>query len=387
MPARTKVAHLTSVHAATDTRIVHKECETLAGAGYDVVLVAPGEACTLPYGVRFHPIAKPRNRMERMTRTVWRVFCAARQERATVYHFHDPELLFVGITLRILGARVIFDVHEDIPSDILDKPWIALPLRKPLANAAAFVLRRFERSFDAIVAATPKIAERFSRGNTIVVANFPNAEELARRPRPFAERPYTIAYIGSITTLRSIEEVVEAFASAGMGPDIRLALAGDFETPHLYRRLRRAAGWSRVDYFGHVARDRVGELMNAARAGILSFRPAPSIQDALPTKLFEYMAAGLPVIVSSTLRASAIVRQHRCGLVVNPLDPDEIAQAITLVVEQPHLAQEMGQRGQALVRERFQWTTEARKLLDLYAQVTRDSTLRKSASRGYVEFS
>lgn len=307
-----------------------------------------------------------------MTRTIWNVFRAARAERADVYHFHDPELIFVGMALRASGARVVFDVHEDIPCDILDKPWIAKPLRKPLSYVAMLALNCFERSFSAIVTATPQIAMRFSNSKTVVVANFPSADEMVHAgPMPFSQRPKTALYLGSITALRSIEEVVGAFASPEMGRDIRLILAGEFESPELYHTMRELPGWQRVDYLGRVPHGNVGELMNAARVGILSFRPAPSVEDALPTKLFEYMGAGLPVVISSTLRASALVEKNNCGIVIDPLNPLEIARAVTLLVEHPSLAQEMGERGLALVRERFQWPTEATKLLQLYEEIAR----------------
>src|SRR5579862_3761396 len=124
-----KVVHLTSVHEASDTRIVQKECASLADAGYEVVVVAPGNPRELPANVRHRVVPTPRNRLERMTKTMWRVFCAARQERADVYHFHDPELIGVGMALRLAGARVIFDVHEDVPLDVRTKPWIPRLLR------------------------------------------------------------------------------------------------------------------------------------------------------------------------------------------------------------------------------------------------------------------
>jgi glycosyltransferase involved in cell wall biosynthesis len=89
----------------------------------------------------------------------------------------------------------------------------------------------------------------------------------------------------------------------------------------------------------------------------------------MPTKLFEYLGAGLPVIISDTLRCSQIVKEHNCGVVVNPEDPDAIARAITLIVENPQIARAMGERGRLIVAERYQWTSEANKLRQLYAEI------------------
>src|SRR5438270_4071771 len=124
MQSKRKVAHLTSVHAPSDPRIAFRECGTLAQAGYDVVLIAPGPGPDMPPGVRVRSLPLPANRFQRMTRTMWQVYQAAKDERAQVYHFHDPELMFVGLALRMTGARVVFDVHEDIPLDIMSKEWI-----------------------------------------------------------------------------------------------------------------------------------------------------------------------------------------------------------------------------------------------------------------------
>jgi glycosyltransferase involved in cell wall biosynthesis len=365
-----KVAHLTSVHTPSDTRICYRECATLAQAGYDVVLVAPGSAPQLPPGVRFHGVPAPRNRLERMTRTVLSVYLAALRERADIYHFHDPELMGVGLLLRARGSRVVFDVHEDIPSDIVDKPWIPKPVRTPIAAFSALALRGLDRGYSAIVAATPAIARRFRHRRTVVVCNYPRIDELPiSEQRDFSQRPRAAVYLGSITELRCIDDILAALESPEFGDDMHVVLAGTFESERLERRVKSKPAWSRVDFRGFCPRSGVAAVLGCARAGLLLFRRAANHDEAMPTKLFEYLGAGLPVIISDTMRCSRIVKDYECGIVVDPSDPGGIARAMAYLIDNPLVAQEMGERGRRLVTDRYQWNSEAHKLTKLYAEI------------------
>jgi glycosyltransferase involved in cell wall biosynthesis len=367
---RQKVAHLTSVHVPSDTRICYRECATLAEAGYDVALIAPGEAPVLPPGVRFRGVPAAHNRFERMTRTVLSIYAAARRERADIYHFHDPELMGVGLLLRAGGARVVFDVHEDIPQDIADKVWIPPPLRSPIAAASALVLRALQHWYSAVVTATPAIARRFHHSRTVVVCNYPRIEELpASDPSDFSQRGLAAVYLGEITQLRCIDEMLAALDSPEFAQDMRLILAGRFEDGALERRVKTHRAWSRVEYLGYCPRSKVAGVLASARVGMLLFRRAANHDEALPTKLFEYLGAGLPVIISDTLRCSDIVREHDCGLVVDPNDADAVARAMAFLIDNPATAQAMGERGRRLVTERYQWKSEATKLTRLYAEI------------------
>lgn len=367
---RRKVVHLTSVHPASDARIAYRECATLADAGYEVVLVAAGPVAAVPAGVRLRTVPAPRSRVERMTRTVWAVYRAARAERADVYHFHDPELMFAGIALRAAGARVVFDVHEDIPQDIADKPWIPAPMRAPISAASALALRMMQRFYSAIVTATPAIARRFPHRRTVVVHNYPRIEELpANASRPLAERDRAVIYLGSVTELRCIEEMVRAAASPALGPGIVVRIAGTFENGDLERRIRSLPSWKRVEYLGLLPRGEAMRALENARVGLLLFRAAANHDECMPTKLFEYLGAGLPVVISNTMQCSSIVLENDCGVVVDPRDIDGVARAITFLVENPAIASAMGERGRSLVTERYQWSSEANKLTKLYAEI------------------
>ncbi len=128
-------------------------------------------------------------------------------------------------------------------------------------------------------------------------------------------------------------------------------------------------GWRNVEYLGFCRRADVASAFEGARVGLLLFRPAGNHEEAMPTKLFEYLGAGLPVIISDTMRCSDIVRDFECGIVVKPHDVDAIARAITFLVENPVAAQAMGERGRRIVVERYQWNSEAKKLKQLYAEI------------------
>ena len=195
--ARPRAVHLTSVHRPFDSRIFHKECRTLLAAGFDVVLVAPHDREETVDGVHVVPIAKAGRRLARFWRSGRDVLRRATELDGDVYHFHDPELIPVGLVLRLRGKRVIYDVHEDLPRDVLDKAWIPGPLRWLTARAAAAAWRPLRLGVHAVVSANREYRTPLPRAETVLVRNFPIVGELSLDgARPYAGRPYDAIYVG-----------------------------------------------------------------------------------------------------------------------------------------------------------------------------------------------
>lgn len=373
MIKRAKVAHLSSAHPPYDTRIFYKECCTLAKAGYEVVLIIPHDMNEVVNGVQIRGVSKPTGRCKRMTGTVREVYRAALKEDADIYHFHDPELIPVGVRLSSKGKKVIYDVHEDLPRQVLAKPWIVPFLRRIVGIGAQLVENICVRHIDRIVTVTSTIADRFPDNKTTIVHNYPILEELTDTDsEPYQERCPIVVYVGGITVIRGIKEMIEAIRLLPEELGVRLVLAGKFSPSELENEMCFAAGWKFVDYLGWQSREEVATLLNKARIGLVLLHPTLNYLDSYPIKLYEYMSAGIPVVASDFPLWRQIISDIGCGLLVDPLDPRAISNAIQWLLDHPVDAETMGKRGQEAVGKRYNWDTEAQKLLDVYKRLVKE---------------
>ena len=367
-PARTRVAHLTAVHPPDDVRIFVKQCRTLAAAGYDVNLVAPAPRDEVIDGVHLHAIPRTATSwLSRMTGTVRAVYSKALELDADLYHLHDPELMPVALLLRARGKTVVYDSHEHLPQQISTKPWIPALLRRPLAVVADWLERNATRVFAAVVTAEPYVQERFvgRAPRVVTVNNYPVLAEFPAVAADWSHKEAAACYAGSITELRGAREMLAAVERA----QAKLLLAGRFSPAALEAELAAEPGWDRVEFLGAVARDGLTAMLGRARAGLVVLHPVPNYVDANPTKMFEYMSAGIPVIASNFPAWERIVNRHECGICVDPMSPVAIAEAIQWILEHADKAREMGQNGRRAVESMYNWEAERDSLLGLYEQL------------------
>lgn len=363
----TRIAHLSTAHGRCELRVHLKECNSLAAAGYDVhYVVADGLGDERVGDVSVHDIGVAGGRFQRMLLRPWRMLAAARALNASLYHFHDPEILLIALFLLRGGSKVVYDSHEDVPRSMLSREWIPRWIRPALSS----VFERFEnfvaRRLSAIVGATPHIATRFLTLNSMTVAinNYPLRREIENEvERSGDER--TVCYLGGIGRIRGIEEMVRALDYV----EARLTLAGPFESTGTEQTMRSLSGWASVDYRGNVSRAIVREIMAKSCAGLIFLHPEPNHVKAQPNKMFEYMSSGLPVIASDFPLWRDIIEGNNCGLCVDPLDPAAIAQAIDYLITHPDEARRMGENGRRAVLEKYNWSIEEAKLLRFYEQI------------------
>jgi glycosyltransferase involved in cell wall biosynthesis len=213
---------------------------------------------------------------------------------AALYHFHDPEFLPHAVRLARRGYPVIYDVHEDLPRQLLTKPWISPVLRRAAARCANQVELAAVRRMSAVICSEPAYMERLSSHarRTVLVANFPRLEEIS--PGPAQRRAQAVCYVGDLSRIRGLVELVDAMADV----TAELELAGSFDSSLSRQDLEQSPGWPRVRFHGRIDRSGIVALLQRCRVGVVPLHAVPNYVVAWPVKLFEYMAAGLPVVAT-----------------------------------------------------------------------------------------
>lgn len=369
MEQKIKVCHITSAHPDGDIRIYHKECVSLSKAGYEVVHIVPNsENRTTAEGVRIVSFETPKtSRLKRMIQTTKTVYRKAVEEDALIYHFHDPELLPYGLKLQRKGKIVIYDAHEDVPRQILGKPWIPKPLRKLIAWSFEQYENYVAKRLAFVVVSTPTIRKRYEKitRNTQDICNYPILEENTNEP-DWKQKKNEICYLGGLTKMRGIREIIQAMQHI---PDYQLNLAGSYSPESFRDSLTPLQGWEQVNELGFLNRQEVIHVLNRSKIGLVTLYPQENYLDSLPIKMFEYMLAGIPVVASNFPLWQEIVKDADCGVCIDPKNPKEIGEVLQIILSDEERAQEMGRNGRKKVLEKYNWKNEEQKLLTIYAQL------------------
>ncbi|MDO5634115.1 MAG: glycosyltransferase family 4 protein [Micrococcus sp.] len=354
---------MSSAHPWTDNRVHLREAAALAKAGYDVGLYAiDNDLEAGNTGVRVARVPRS-GRLSRIVVGSARAVRAALASRAEVVHLHDPELMWAVPVLQAAGRTVIYDAHEDLPSQVMHKPYLPTPVRRPVAWATRALLAVADRA-DGVIAATETVARRFKPDHTTVVRNYPQHVE-GSEPVPVERRSNTVVYVGGLSAARGMDELVEACADPGFPAEWRVSLAGPGSETYV-ASLAQRPGWTRVDFHGLVAPLEARRLVGEAKVGLVVLRDTPNHREALPTKMFEYMASGTPVIASDFPLWRQILTEHDCGLLVDPTRPSEIAQAIRRYAQDPELLERHSRNALVASRGELNWEAESVRLVEAY---------------------
>ncbi len=362
-----KIVHLTSAHPRYDTRIFYKQCISLSKRHNVSLIVADNNGDEINKHIHIYDVGKLQGRWNRFIKTTDKIFQKAVILNADIYHLHDPELILIGLKLKKLGKKVIFDAHEDLPKQMLSKPY----LNTITKNIASFFITYLEKytckKFDAIVTATPYIRDKFLtiNSNTIDINNFPIISELENTCK-YSNKKNEICYIGYISKVRGIKEMVQAMDYVD---NCKLNLAGTFNDTSIESEVKALKGWEHVNELGFLDRNAIKDVLCNSKAGLVTLHPIENYLDALPVKMFEYMLAGVPVICSDFPLLKKIIDEAKCGICVNPLDPKEIADAIEYVLTHPKEAATMGENGKQAVLTHYNWANEEAKLFKLYEEL------------------
>lgn len=367
-----RVAHVTTVHSATDNRILRKECQALADAGYETYLVAPGAADkAVAPAVLGVDIPRITSRVKRMTLGPLHAFRVIREIQPDVVHVHDPELIPLAVIVRgLTKAKVVYDAHEDLEAQVAGKPYVKGPLRPVVSRFAGVIERVADVTLNGIVAATPAIARKYKNQNKALVRNLPWLHDFPEKKEGAVDggSKLTIGYVGGITSIRGFHEMIEATR------DHRLILAGPVEEA-LKTKLNDLP--DHVEYLGNRPAEEVPQLVAQFDVGLVLFADLPNHRESRPTKLFEYMAAGVPFIASDFPSWRELVGSENVGMFVDPSDVNQIRGALGKVWSDREGATSMGRNGRLLFERQFSFDADVPVLTAAYtALLTESRSLR-----------
>jgi len=367
------VCILTSVHYHDDNRVYYKEVFSLKRFGYNVTYIAPGLKNEIRDGIKYVNVEKPASVLKRILR-FYKIYKLAKKQKCDVYHFQDAELIPTGLLLKwFTKAKVIYDVHEDYPSQMLTKYYIKSFLRKPLYKLMIFLEKVADKYFDAIVVADNFVYKHFSPDKTIILYNFPDIRLMNNVIADIkdTEKKYDIIFPGSMAkfTAEMILQTMKVAKSRGYELKCVLISTFKFEGGQSWVEQRiKELGLSRENFLllNRIPPYDVPKYIKATRVGLIPLPDTLKMRSNIPTKLFEYMYCGIPVITGDLPPSAQFIRKQECGYLVNPNSPEEYADKIIELINNENKAKRMGEIGKVLVETIYNWENEEKKLKNLY---------------------
>ena len=358
-----KVCHLTSVHRSQDTRILKKECISLAKHGYEVYLVAKGKSY-IEDNVKVIGIGDiSGNRIIRMIKVTRQIYKVALSVECDIYHIHDPELLPYCLKLKKLGKKVIFDSHESYSDTILEKKYLPKITRKFISFIFKKYFKYVAKRIDSVICCYHQTKESLEKHNTHtpLVFNFPIVNE--------SKFEYTkgnkICYAGGLMEQWNHHIVSDAINDS----NVKYIIAGK-KTPYIDNLILNN---SNINYIGFMPFDEIYELYKNSQIGICILDYIKQCNgntgNLSNTKFFEYLMAGLPIICTDFTLWKQIIDEYNCGICVNPNNTQEVRGAIMYLLNNYEIAKSMGENGRRAALEKYNWSTQEKILINLYKEL------------------
>lgn len=348
-------------------------CRTLAKQ-YDVTLIAIHPKAELKEGIRILPFKRYHKRKFRIAFGWLIMFFKAIRANARIYHLHDPELIPCGLLLKLAGKKVILDIHENIAEDIFDKPWIR---RQKMAYRIFSFFERLACRYFSILLAEVSYEKRYSRLNAhyTSVQNFCDTGFFEPMAKTTYAHGLNLYYIGIILENRGIMQIAEAIKLlADEGYTAHFHCVGELYSD-LERKLKALPYYESISgqlhFYGRMPLEKGYAMANQMDMGLCIIWPMKNSRESYPTKLFEYMCCGLPIITSDFDLYRKAVEGNNCGICVDPLKASELKNAVLSIHRDVKKSELMAENGKKAVREKYDWKSQIPILSKVYEDLCR----------------
>lgn len=350
------VVNISSVHKSNDVRVFHKFALSLSDKFCSLLITCDGSSTRIDGGVKIIDLGNARCLIRLFVKFPL-ILLHTVKNKANVCILHDPELLLIALPLKLFNVKVIYDIHEDYPKQILNKHYLSNKLKKPIS----FIFDKFEklvaRNLDGITCATKTIESKFKKfhASPVTIYNYP----LIAENKNNAKRDNVVSYIGNISECRGIRQMIKL---SNYSDDYSLRIAGICHNKNLFEEIMYLK--NRGIFIGFLNRIEISNLLFKSKVGLLLLDPTENYLDSLPIKMFEYMSHGIPIIASDFPLWRNIIESHNCGFLVDPYDIHNINKIITKLVTNDSFFKTISENCIEAAKTHYNWLTEENKLLN-----------------------
>lgn len=370
-----KICFLGSALSRRDPRIFWRQGRSLVSAGYDVTFIGcDSKPDDIEDGVRAISSGfSTSNRIKRMLCSKKYLYKKALEINADIYQVSEPELIPLGLKLKRIGKKVIFDMREDYPRLIFEKDYIPKVLRKPISSMLENYMCKSLKKFDAVFSVTPHIVEYIKNiwecREVHLATNYPIVDkDFQLSFNEYDNRGNVLCYIGNVYRISRQEITFKALEKIS---DIKYIIAGRIQNDYK-SELVILPYWKRIEFIDGIEKDGLEKLYRRVSIGnsLRDFTDTGAPKGSLGViKIFEYMEAALPIICTNVELWKDIVDKYKCGICVNPNNPDEIGEALLYLTEHKEEAYKMGQNGRRAVLEEYNWENQANRYISVINKV------------------
>ncbi len=372
-----KICILTSQHPTRDVRIYQKEIYSLLKRYKEIYLISKSEEGLKLYpGVIHVGINNRPGLFYRLLRNI-EIFAKAVKVNARVYHLHDPDLIYVGVVLKVLfRKKIIYDIHEYFVDIIRHRNYLNKSLARILSNIYKFSEKLILPFFDLLILAEESYYNFYEKHhNVVIVQNFIKSEYVLKEGQSFSsEEKLDVVFLGGITTQRGIWETLELFKILNNRYNARLHLIGSFESEELQKKVLQKMEQEKLlgefVYYGYVQHEQVIKLIRDFDIGVFLLHPIKNYTTSLPTKLFEFMGNGLSVICSDFDKLTALNKEIGFGLTVNIFNLEAEKNRIFDFIDNKASLASSRIKNIETVRKHYLWEYEEKKLLQAYEELS-----------------
>jgi len=402
-----KICFLADKHGLYDDRIYWKMAVPLSQRGYEVSYLLIGdkeEEGLTQEGILYKMLKLKTLSKNRYINFVLKnlhpynnyksLYREAQKIAAEIYHFHDLWINRIGRKLKRLPHHpvVFYDAREPHADDYVSFSPLKGIFKKAIA-CFAFLLDRWEKRqaahYDLVISTEEIVRDRFREklgaDKVEVLFNYTDKHH-AYDKVPLARKPYDFIYSGGITALRGAFKILEATRLALKHvPDIRVVFVGKYSPEGLQEDMQQFIDKNHLQehviLHPFVDYGRISDYYNNSKVGLVPWFPYPTFKVKMPIKLFEYMAFGMPVIGSNFGHIKAYIEKENCGLVVNPMNAAEIADAMVELMRNPQQCMTYANNGRTATLQKYRWELELEKLITYYERSLKER-IRKIRSDG-----